>query len=174
MADYETHRGKSVDDLLGEIDAAWQRLMTTMTSRPKEDYSEKRDAVGWNALDHLAHVTAWERTALYPFKGMSRHEALGVTDEEFQLDFDPLNELVRKQTAGESWDDAMTRARATHEELVTAVRNSAVEDLWKPTRSLVPDTREQKRDVPFIEILMSDGCQHFDDHREYIEKILAG
>lgn len=174
MVDYEVHRGKSIEDLLGEIDAAWQRLMTTMTAHPKAEYSEKRDAVGWNALDHLAHVTAWERTALYPFQGKSRHEALGVTDEQFQLDFDPLNQLVREQTTGESYDDAMSRARATHDELVSSVSNASVEDLWRPTRSLLPDTREQQREVPFIEILMSDGCEHFDEHREYIEKILAG
>lgn len=173
MVEYDTHRGKSIDDLLAEIDAAWQRLMATMTARPEAEYTDKRDPVGWNALDHLAHVTAWERTALYPFQGKSRHEALGVTDEQFQLDFDPLNQIVREQTAGESYDDAMARARATHEELVTAVRGSDVEELWKPTRSLVPDTREQRREVPFIEILMSDGCEHFDEHREYIEKILA-
>jgi hypothetical protein len=36
------------------------------------------------------------------------------------------------------------------------------------------DTHEAARDVPFIEIVMSDACTHFDDHRGYIEKILAG
>src|SRR5690606_3652039 len=79
----EQDRGKSIDDLLAEIDAAWQRLMATMTAHPEQDYVEKRDQVGWNALDHLAHVTAWERSALFPLQGKSRHEALGVTDEQF-------------------------------------------------------------------------------------------
>lgn len=173
MVKYDTHRGKTIDELLVEIDAAWQRLMGTMTAYPEADYVEKRDPVGWNSLDHLAHVTAWERTALYPFRGTSRHEALGVTDEQFQMDFDPLNQLVREQTAGESYDEAMARARAVHADLVEAVRQAKVEDLWRPTKALVPDTREQRREVPFIEILMSDGCEHFDEHRAYIEKILT-
>ena len=173
MVEYDTHRGKTIDDLLAEIDAAWQRLMTTMTSHPEEEYATKRDDVGWTALDHLAHVTAWERTALYPLQGTTRHEALGVTDEQFQMDFDPLNQLVRAQTAGESYGDAMARARAVHADLVEAVGQAKVEDLWQLTKALVPDTREQRREVPFIEILMSDGCEHFDEHRAYIEKILA-
>jgi hypothetical protein len=178
MAEYETHRGKSIDDLLAEIDAAWQRLMATMTAHPEADYATKRDQVGWTPLDHLAHVAAWERSALYPLQGKPRHEALGVTDEQFRIDqvtqdFDPLNQIIRDQTAGESYDDAMARARSTHADLVSAVRRASVEDLWQPTHALVPDTNEQRREVPFIEILMSDGCEHFDEHRAYIEKILA-
>ncbi len=178
MVEYETHRGKTIDDLLAEIDAAWQRLMTTMTSHPKAEYAEKRDAVGWNALDPLAHVTAWERSALYPLLGKPRHEGLGVTDEQFMIDqvtqdFDPLNQIIRAQTVGESYDTAMDNARTVHAELVDAVRAADLDTLWKSGRELAPDANEQRRDVPFIEILMSDGCEHFDEHREYIEKILA-
>jgi hypothetical protein len=172
MVEYDTHRGKTIDDLLAEIDAAWQRLMATMTERPEEDYVEKRDAVGWNAVDHLAHVTAWERTALYPLQGKSRHEGLGVTDEQFLMDFDPLNQVVREQTIGNPYDVTMEQARSTHAELVEAVRNANVDDLWQPSSALASDTREQRREVPFIEILMSDACEHFDEHREFIEKIL--
>lgn len=170
----DQYRGKSVDELLAEIDAAWERLMATMTARPESDYTEKRDHVGWNAIDHLAHIAAWERSALYPLQGRSRHEALGITDEQLEADFDEINALVRSHTAGESYARAMTTAREVHAELVDAVNRADVETLWRPSRELSSDQREQARDVPFIEILMSDGCAHFDEHREYIEKILAG
>jgi hypothetical protein len=165
----EQYRGKTTDDLLAEIDAAWQRLMVTMTAHPERDYTDKRDAVGWNALDHLAHVTAWEKTALYPLQGTSRHEALGVTDEQFLIDEDELNQLIRNRTANDSYDTAMANARAAHAELVAAVRATTVEELWQPTLALSPDTRQ----VPIIELLMDDGATHVDQHRGYIEKILA-
>jgi hypothetical protein len=175
MVEYDTHRGKTIDDLLGEIDDAWQRLMNTMTAHPEEAYAEKRDEVGWTPLDHLAHITAWEKTALYPLQGKSRHEGLGVTDEQFLMDFDPLNQIVREQTVGNPYDVTMEQARATHAELVEAVKRADVETLWQPSSALASDTREQRREtqVPFIEILMSDACEHFDEHREFIEKILA-
>lgn len=178
MVDYDTHRGKSIDDLLGEIDAAWQRLMDSMTSHPKEDYETKRDEVGWTPLDHLAHITAWEKSALYPMQGKSRHEGLGVTDEQFLIgsdptDFDRLNQIVREHTVGNPYDVTMEQARGVHAELVEAVKRAKVEDLWQPSSALASDTREQRRQVPFIEILMSDGCEHFDEHRGYIETILT-
>ncbi len=181
MVDYDSHRGKSIDQLLGEIDAAWQRLMETMTAHSKEDYETKRDDVGWTPLDHLAHVTAWERTVLFPLQGKTRHEALGVTDEQFTQGEDPLdaffdgiNQLVREQTVGDSYEKVMADARLVHDETIAAVRQASLDDLWKPSREMSPDTREAARDVPFIEILMSDACTHFDEHREYIAKILAG
>jgi predicted RNase H-like HicB family nuclease len=171
--EYEKYQGKSIDELLADIDAAWQRLIATMTAHPEADYAEKRDPVGWNALDHFAHVTAWERSVLFPLQGKPRHEGVGLTDEQFSMDFDPSNQLIREQTAGDSYDTAMHNARAVHADLVAAVRKTDLETLWKPGRELASDTREQARDIPFIEILMSDACEHFDEHREYIEKILA-
>lgn len=178
MVEYDIHRGKTIDDLLNEIDAAWGRLMVTMTSHPVEAYEAKRDPAGWNAIDHLAHVTAWERSVVFPLQGKPRHEGLGVTDEQFRIDqvtqdFDPLNQIIREQTAGDSYETVMVNARSVHAELVEAVQASDIDTLWKSGRELAPDTNEQQRDVPFIEILMSDGCTHFDDHREYIETILA-
>jgi hypothetical protein len=177
----DQHRGKTNDELLSEIDAAWQRLMNTMTSRPKEEYTTRRDDVGWTPLDHLAHVTAWERTVLFPLQGRTRHEALGVTDEQFTQGEDPLddffdgiNQLVRDQTIGDSYEKVMADAREVHDQTVAALRQTTVNDLWKPSREMSSDTHEAARDVPFIEIVMSDACTHFDDHRGYIEKILAG
>ncbi len=67
----------------------------------------------------------------------------------------------------------MAEACTVHEQVVAAVREVDLETLWRPTRELVSDTREARRDVPFIEALMSDACTHFDEHREYIEQILA-
>ena len=178
MVDFDTHRGKSIDELLAEIDAAWQRLMATMTAWPEEDYETKRDQVGWTPLDHMAHVTAWERTVLFPLQGRTRHEGLGVTDEQFawgfdEEGFDAINQLAREHTVGDSYEKVMADARSVHEEVVAAVRQADIDDLWRPSREMSADKREASRDVPFMEIVMSDACSHFDEHREFIEKILA-
>ena len=101
----------------------------------------------------------------------ARAEVLSsLTEEQFLVDEDALNQVVRQQSAGDSWDVTMAKARAAHEELVETLRAAKVEDLWRPTLALSPDTRQ----VPVIELLMDDGCEHFDQHREYIERILAG
>lgn len=169
----ETYENTSIEDLLEEIDAAWVRLMETMTSAPQEHYSTKSDPAGWTALDHMAHITAWERSVLFPLMGHPRHEGLGITDEQFAMDFDPINELVREQTAGQPYEQIMADAQKGHQALVNTVDASTLEELWTPTTELCPDQREQERSRPFITVLMSDTSEHYEEHRGYIEKILA-
>lgn len=170
----DTYRGKTKDELLAEIDAAWRRLMATMTAHPPEVYTATRDDAGWTALDHLAHLTAWERSVLYPLQGRTRHEALGVSDEEFrEKDFDVLNQVVRERNPVATYDEALAEAREVHAAVVAAVEATELDTLWRPSRELAQDTRETRREVPFMEILMSDASSHFDDHREYIERLLA-
>ena len=179
MATEDRYRDKTIADLLQEIDASWHRLMDTMAAHPEERYIEARDPAGWSALDHMAHITAWERSVLFPMMGRPRHEGLGVTeaeygsDAELAMDFDPLNEIIRQQTVGDGYREVMDRALREHQALVNTVDASDLEELWQPTRELCPDQREQHRELPFIVVLMGDTSEHYDEHRGYIEKILA-
>ncbi len=172
MAAEERYRNWSIEDLLGEIDASWRRLMETMTASPAERYAELRDHAGWSALDHMAHVTAWERSVLFPLMGRPRHQGLGVSDDEFAMDFDPLNEIIRQQTAGQGYREIMESALQEHQALANMIDASSLEELWQPSSELCPDQREQQRERPFLVILMSDTSEHYEEHRGYIEKIL--
>jgi hypothetical protein len=178
MAAEERYRNRSIEDLLGEIDASWRRLMETMTASPAERYGELRDHAGWSALDHMAHVTAWERSVLFPLMGRPRHEGLGVSneefasDEEFAMNFDPLNEIIRQQTAGQGYMEIMESALREHQALTNMIDASSLEELWQPSRELCLDQREQQRELPFLVILMSDTSEHYEEHRGYIEKII--
>ncbi len=168
----QRYRDATKDELIDEIEASWQRLMVTMTARDEAAYTTASDAAGWTALDHMAHITAWERSALAPLQGRPRHEGLGVTDAEFAGDFDSINELVRAQTAGHSCRQVMDAARDLHRELVDAVRATDMDTLWTETAELCPDQREQAKSRPFLPVLMSDTSEHYDLHRGYIERIL--
>lgn len=178
MAAEDRHRNRSIEDLLDEIDASWMRLMDTMRAAPPDRYSEVHDPAGWSALDHMAHITAWERSVLFPLMGRPRHEGLGVTDdefatdEEFAMNFDPLNEIIRQQTAGQSFEEVMESALREHQALVNMIDASDLDELWQPSSELCPDQREQHRELPFIVILMSDTSEHYDEHRGYIETLL--
>ena len=174
---YENH---SIEDLLQEIDAAWMRLMETMRAAPPERYGEVADPAGWTPLDHMAHVTAWERSVLFPLMGRPRHEGLGVTEDEYgsdaeqAMDFDPLNELIRQQTTGMGFEEIMEHALREHQALVNMIDASDLDELWQKTSELCPDQREQHRELPFIVILMGDTAEHYEEHRGYIEVLLEG
>lgn len=166
MATHEPIRHEAHEALMGMMQA-WERLMGTMTKAPKDEYARKHDARGWTALDHLAHVSAWERSRLTWLQGRPRFEGLGVTQEQFQLPYDELNEIVRQQTHGQGYDEIMQDALSVHQSMVEEVRTFDPNDV---PRSGGIDTAEMADIGAQLKENLTD---HYDQHREYIEKILA-
>ncbi|HYH13098.1 MAG TPA: maleylpyruvate isomerase N-terminal domain-containing protein [Thermomicrobiales bacterium] len=153
----------SLDEVFDHIQNSWDQLMVTMSRASEEDYATKKDAAGWTALDHMAHVTAWERTWTFFLKGRPRHEGLGVTEREFGMEYDPLNEILRARTANDSYEEVLTAARESHEALLAALRSADVERLDY-------DSQGGKS----LDALLTDNViDHYNEHREYIEKIFA-
>ena len=167
MATQEPVR-QAAHDALMEIMRAWQRLMDTMSRAPKDAYSRKQDENGWTALDHVAHVSAWERSRLTWLQGRPRFEGLEVTSEQFQLGYDELNEIVRQQTRGQGYDDVIRNALGVHQAMVDEIRTFDPDDV---PRSGGIDTAEM---ADIGAQLKENLADHYDEHREYIERILAG
>lgn len=167
MADQDPIRSEAKQALMGVM-KAWQRLMDTMSKAPKTEYTRKHDANGWTALDHFAHASAWERSRLTWLQGRPRFEGLGVTSEQFKLDYDDLNEIVREQTKGQGYDEVMDAALTVHQAMADEIRTFDPDDV---PRSGGIDTAEIADIGAQITANLTD---HYDEHREYIEKILAG
>ena len=168
----DQYRGKTIDELIEMIDASWMRLMETMAAASESQTTEAADTRGWTVLDHMAHVTAWERSVLFPLEGKRRHEALGITEHEFKQEIDPSNELIRAQTRDHPYEQVMSDAAHVHQSLVASVGSADVDGLWKSIAEVCPGDSASER--PFIEILMGDTAEHYDEHRGYIVTILAG
>ncbi len=166
----EQYQDKTIDELLAQIDASWTRLMETMSAASEGQKTGAADPQGWTVLDHMAHITAWERSVLFPLEGKRRHEALGITEEEYKQDIDTSNELIRTQTQGHAYEQVMSDAGQVHESLIAAVRSSDVETLRMPTSELCPG--DLAGDRPFLTVLMGDTAEHYDEHREWIGAIL--
>ena len=150
------------DRLAERVDAAWLALLSTMQAHPENAYS-KTDAAGWTALDHMAHVTAWERTWTFFLSGRPRHEGLSVTEQEFGMEYDPLNEILRARTANDAYEKVLSDAREGHGALLAALRSADVDRL---------DYASQGGGN--LESLLTENViDHYNDHREYIERILA-
>jgi hypothetical protein len=166
MADQDPIRGEAKQALMGVM-KAWQRLMDTMSKASKTEYTRKTDANGWTALDHFAHVSAWERSRLTWLQGRPRFEGLGVTSEQFKLGYDELNEIVRDQTKGQGYDEVMGAALSVHQAMVDEIRTFDPDDV---PRSGGISTAE----IADIGAQITENLtDHYDQHREYIEEILA-
>ncbi len=167
MTEQDPIRSDAKHALMGVMQA-WQRLMGTMAKAPKPAYTRKTDQNGWTALDHFAHVSAWERSRLTWLQGRPRFEGLGVTSERFSLDYDSLNEIVRAQTAGQGYDEVMDAALSVHQAMVDEIRTFDPDDV--PRSGGI--TTEEIADIGAQ--LTANLTDHYDEHREYIERILAG
>jgi hypothetical protein len=160
-------RSEAKQALMGMMQA-WWRLMDTMTKEEKSEYERKQDARGWTALDHFAHVSAWERSRLTWLQGRPRFEGLGVTSEQFKLDYDELNEIVRDQTTGQGYDEVVGAALSVHQAMVDEIRTFEPDDVPRSggiSTAQIADIGAQ---------ITENLTDHYDQHREYIEKILAG
>lgn len=162
----DQHGTISIDDALAQMRASWDRLMVTMSSAPVASYTGTHDAAGWTPLDHMSHVTAWERSRRFWILGRPQYEGLGVTSSQFQQGYDPLNELVRHQTDGHSYQQVMEDAHLGHQQMLDAILS------FEATAR--QDSGGIKRDeANRLGVLLKENlADHYDEHREYIERIL--
>lgn len=161
------HGTISTGDALARVQDAWDALMVTMSKAPEQAYTGKYDAAGWTPLDHLAHVTAWERSRRFWILGRPQYEGLGVSSGEFEQGYDQLNELVRQQTAGTTYQQVMEDAQLVHRHMLDAIQSfdaTARQDSGGITRD------EADR---LGSLLVENLADHYDEHRGYIETILA-
>ncbi|HEV2127497.1 MAG TPA: ClbS/DfsB family four-helix bundle protein [Thermomicrobiales bacterium] len=157
---------RSVDEALGEIEVAWDRLMGAMTSWLEGDYASIHDAAGWTPIDHLAHVSAWERSRIGWLQGHPRHKGLGVSFNTFAQDYDALNEAVRQQTAGQSYQQVLADARTTHERMLAAIHafDPSVVDRGGITSEEAARLGDE---------LKENLTDHYEEHRADVEEMLG-
>lgn len=110
------------DELLARIDREWERLHSLLRRLSPEQMTTPLDG-GWSPQQHLAHITAWERFALFvPMRGEPAHVALGIAPDQLEpWDIDAINAAVVETNAGQSLDETMTTFQAVHAELRAAV-----------------------------------------------------
>ena len=84
-----THRVTTKAQLMLEIEDAWHIINQAIDSLSKAQMTTLRDDEGWTVKDHIAHMTAWERSALYFLQGKPRHEGLGPQQKHNQPLYHP-------------------------------------------------------------------------------------
>lgn len=163
----------SREQLIGMSTAALRRLMEVIEPASEADCLEKFDDAGWNSRDHLAHVSSYQWSAIFPLQGRTRAEAFGVTEAEVLLGFDELNELIRARTRHQPLSVVIGEAVEAHDALVEQLRTIEMDALRRPNSDVAPDLLRFLSDIPYVHAYMYCSVTHYDQHREYIERILA-
>ena len=90
-----TNRVTTKAQLMLEIEDGWLIINQAIDSLSKAQMTTLRDDEGWTVKDHIDHMTAWERSALYFLQGKPRHEGLGVEESVYlSEDEDSINAAI--------------------------------------------------------------------------------
>jgi uncharacterized protein (TIGR03083 family) len=172
----ETGMPQTKAELLDRIDRAWRDLQATIDSLPPGQLITPTNAAGWSVKDHLAHLAAWERAMVFLLNDRPQWEGAGISQEEyFSRDIDAVNEVIRQRTLGTSPADVVQDLEQTNGDLLQRIREMPEDRLQLPYSEFVTGHpgRPGSDEPTIIATLSEDTWQAFDEHRIYIERIVA-
>lgn len=160
-------------DLRARIDTGWEALQAAIAKLPG-DRREAPGPDGWSPKDQIAHIRDWERTIMALLEGRSRAAAVGLSDDEWAMDFDRVNELLRQRSAGALATEVLDSSAQSHEELMEAIARLGDADLTRPYRSFLPNQPGNRGDNAVIDWLVGDTYEHYDEHRATLTAASGG
>jgi hypothetical protein len=159
--------------LMAEIERAWSALNAGLDRLSESQMATIKDAEGWAVKDHLIHLAAWERSAVFFLQGKPRHKGIEV-DRALYDDGDDyaINAAVYQKYKDLPPADALKRLRDVHRQLMTLLQPLSDADLQKPYRDYLPDESDLD-DRAAIDVVYGNSAYHFMEHLGWIEE-LAG
>jgi hypothetical protein len=159
---------KSKSELFSRIQHEWSALMNVVAKLDEKQMSTP-DAGGWTPKDNLAHLAEWMNILLgYHFDSRPSREVLGVTpDVTADWDFDVINKVLLARNQSRSSEDVLGELKSLYARVMDRLEIMPFEDLLKPRRADDPQSS------PLLPSVIGDTYEHFAEHRESIEKVLA-
>ena len=155
-------------ELMSAIKREWKLLMDTVAKLQEKDRFTTPDEGGWSAKDNLAHLTEWMNALIgYHLDRRPPHEVFDVPEEVTKdWDMEVINPVLYERNKSRSTEDVLDELKRVYEELVAKLDAMSFEDLLKPRHADDPEKR------PILMWVLGDTTEHFEEHRETIEKML--
>ena len=136
--------------LLQHIERDWQTLNTWLASLDDPQWTTIPNADGWTIKDHVAHLTARERAALYLLQKRPAYDGLSVSRKLYvSTDFDAINHIIFLRHKEDSLVAVRDAFHAGHEAMLARLATMTDEALMQPCSSYVPDSG----DYPIIDFV---------------------
>ncbi len=163
----------SKTELMDRISHAWERLQRVLAPLDETQLSRPGPET-WAIKDHLNHLAGWERGVAWLLSGRSRYEGMGVTQEEWStLEMDQVNHLIYERGRERTGAEALAALRDAHQDMLDALAPMGDADLLRPYTDFDPQ-QTRWADRPILGWIVGDTFEHFEEHRGYIQTILAG
>lgn len=164
---------RTLAELLERIEEGWNTLQRAIDEMGSERLTSLRDNAGWNAKDHLAHITTWEQYLMAMIQKQPVEPILGLDEPEHQhLDEDGINAVIQRRNAGRTLGNVLEGLRATHVDLLAELEKFSDADLFKPYSHYQPDDRPYNPD-PIIGWIIGNTYEHYEAHAGWM-RTLAG
>jgi hypothetical protein len=167
-----TQPARSNSDVLDEITSAWEELHEFLRRLGPDQITAIRDAEGWSIKDHIAHLAVWEDSVAVLFRGRPRHEALGVSPEEYaRHSFDEINAILWRRRKDSSPDAILTELGDIHSRLLGSLKELSGENLARPVRDVFPQAPASD-DRPAADLILDNTSRHYSEHLAWMKAIL--
>jgi hypothetical protein len=154
-----------------QIDAGWLAL-TTVIDRLSVDQLATTGPDGWSVADHLAHLTAWERSIVFLLQGRPRHDGLGVPEATYHAGFDATNAAIQAASHGRPPTTVLAELRATHADLLATLAGLTDVDLRRTYSSFLPDEPGRESGEPIVGWIAGNTYEHYAEHIPWFQRLL--
>ena len=158
---------KSKAELMSEIEREWYALMDVVEQLSPEQM-HMPDEGGWSPKDNLAHLTEWLNILVDYYLGhRPAHEVIGVDPEVTEnWDYEMMNAVMFERDRRRPLEQVLSELKSSYAKVHARLESMTFDDLMKPR-----DENDSQKGL-VIESVIGNTSDHFEEHRETIEKIL--
>jgi tRNA(adenine34) deaminase len=158
--------------LLTSIERSWDSLNAALERLSEQQMTSIQDAQGWTVKDHLIHLAAWERSAVFFLQGQPRYLGLGV-DQALYLrgSFDDTNAVIFEQHKGMSLAEAKAQFQDVHQQMLNLLQPLTDADLLKTYQEYLPE--ETGDDRLAIDVVYGNTAGHYQEHQAWMEALVS-
>lgn len=150
-------------ELMSAIEREWKLLIALADSLTDGQMSAP-DEGGWTPKDNLAHLTEWMNILMgYHMDNRPYYDVVGVSQAELpEWSVEAVNSILFERNRNRARAEVMDHLKRVYGLLTKKLNATPFEDLLKPRRPDNPD--------PLMLWVLGDTTEHFQEHRETIEK----
>jgi hypothetical protein len=155
-------------ELMSAIRREWKSLMDVVAKLDEKQKMTTPDEGGWSPKDNLAHLAEWMNLLMgHHIDKRPAQEVFGIPEEVTKAwDMEVINPVLFERNKDLSTEDVLKQVRQVYETLLAKLEAMSFEDLLKPRN---PDDPEKR---PLLLWVLGDTSEHFQEHREVIERLL--
>jgi hypothetical protein len=159
--------------LIEDTNRSWAELNHLLDNLSEDQLTNLHDPQGWSVKDHISHMAAWERSAVYFLEGKPRHEGVGVPEDLYMnASEDDINAAVRDQKKHLTLTQARAELNDIHHQLLDLLAPMTDADLRKTYGEYLPDEPGDDNGRTASDVIYGNSASHFEEHANWIKSLV--